>query len=55
MLNSLWEMFAWKWEVIMRRGDDVMPHRSPHTIEWNQKKTRPSNEFSGHKAVVVYS
>lgn len=22
----------------MRGGEDVMPHRSPHTVEWNQRR-----------------
>ena len=39
----------------MGGGEDVMPHRSTYTIEWNQKKTRPSNELRGYKALVVYS
>lgn len=36
----------------MRGGEDVMPLRSPHTIEWNQKKTHPSNELTGYEELV---
>lgn len=38
----------------MGRGEDVMPQRSTHTMEWNQKKTCPSNEETGYKALAVY-
>lgn len=49
--SNLWQTFVWKWGLTVARGEDVMPHRSTHTMEWNQKKICPSNEETGYKAL----